>query len=383
MHDTSPCPTTSSRRSATRAIAVTVAACLLGVAGVVATAGADCSKVGPLADSARKFHPGHYVTIGRGEVRKGANVNAAAAKGVTGVQLRYRWSDLEPDRGRYELAPIERDLAAAKRAGLQLVAVIEDKSFDGVMPTPADLQRDHTMRGFRGFTAVRWDPVVRDRMDRLVAKLGAAFDCDPNFEGIAFQETALSVEPAEMQAHGYTPEKYRDAIVAQLRSATQSLPRSRVFWYMNFLPQKQQYLTEVADRVAGTGVVMGGPDILPDNQALQKRTYPLYQMFSHRMKMFGSMQNDSYRHARAGTPEAAVSNAEKPPGAGRNATTPPAAARSDDYWSMEELFVYGRDRLHLDYVFWEYRGQRRPTDVRDWTEAREVIARHPDFRRSG
>lgn len=333
---------------------------LAGVAVPSHAAAAACEPTAPLPESKRKFHPGHYVTIGRGELRKGANVTSALGEGVTGVQLRYRWSDLEPEQGRYVLTPIERDLAAADRAGLQLIAVIEDKSFDGELPTPAYLQSEHTLRGKRGFTAVRWDPVVVEHMGRLVAKIGAAFDCHPNFEGIAFQETALSVDESELQENGYTPEKYRDAIERLLRSAVRSLPRSRVFWYMNFLPGKQEYLAEIAESVVGTGVVMGGPDVLPDNKALVRRTYPLYQRFSPRMKLFGSMQNDSYRHART----------VRVPGA-------------DDYWSMEELFVYARDQLHVDYVFWEYRARRRPADVRDWAEARDVIARHPDFGRSG
>ena len=321
---------------------------------------APCRATAPLAESKRKFHPGHYVTIGRGELRKGANVTSAIGEGVTGVQLRYRWSDLESEKDQYVLAPIERDLAAAERAGLQLIAVIEDKSFDGELPTPVYLQTDHTMRGKRGFTAVRWDPVVVERLGRLVAKIGAAFDCHPNFEGVAFQETALSVGEDELQRNGYSPEKYRDSLESLLRAATRSLPRSRVFWYMNFLPGKQEYLADIAEKVVGTGVVMGGPDILPDNEALARRTYPLYQRFSPRMKLFGSMQNDSYRHPRS---------ARAPGG--------------DDYWSMEELFLYARDRLHVDYVFWEYRARRRAADVRDWAEARDVIARHPDFRRSG
>ena len=340
------------------AAAALLALPLAGVAGVAAPS--TCKPVDPQPESMRKFHPGHYVTIGPGELRKGASVASALGEGVAGVQLRYRWNDLEPAQDGYTLQPIERDLAAASRAGLQLIAVIVDKSFSGESPMPEYLQSGHTMRAKRGYTAVRWDPYVVERMGKLVARIGEAFDCHPNFEGIAFQETALSVEDDELREHGYSPEKYRDSLEQLLRSSVRSLPRSRVFWYMNFLPGKQEYLAAVAERVSGSGVVMGGPDILPDNQALVRRTYPLYERFSQRMKLFGSMQNDSYRHPRAAR--------------GRG---------DDDYWSMEELFFFARDRLHVDYVFWEYRGKRRPADVRDWAEARDVIARHPDFGRSG
>jgi hypothetical protein len=332
----------------------------LASAITVAPVQAACRAVAPQPEAGRKFHPGHYVTIGRHDLRSGVHVNAVVGRGVTGVQMRYAWADLEPERGRYDFSQIERDLATVERAGLQLVALIQDKSFNQEVPTPAYLRDAHTLRGQRGYTAVRWDRIVIERMERLVAALGEAFDCHPNFEGVAFQETALSLDQATLRQAGYTPEKYRDAIERTLLSATRSLPRSRVFWYMNFLPGQQHYIAEIADRVAGSGVVMGGPDVLPDNPALTRRTYPLYERFSDRMKLFGSMQHDSYRHPRA---------ARAPGG--------------DEYWSMEDLFVYARDELHVDYLFWEYRTRRQPSNSRDWTEAREVIARHPDFRRSG
>lgn len=312
----------------------------------------------PPTEAQRKFHPGHYVAIGGGELRKGAT--PPTGPGITGVQLRYRWVDLERKSGSYDFRRIERDLEAASRLGLQLVVLLEDKTFDGEAPTPEDLRERHTLKGHRGYTAARWEPEVRDRLESLVARLGETFDCHPNFEGVGFQETALSLDRAALQAVGYTPEKYRDAQIDLLRSAAASLPRSRVFWYMNFLPGNQEYLGDIASAVAGTGVVMGGPDILPDNQALTRRTYPFYERFRGRLKLFGSMQHDSYRHRRADT-----------------------FTSQGGYWSMEDLFLFARDRLHVDYVFWEYRTRRQPADARDWSEAREVIARYPTIRAPG
>ena len=94
-----------------------------------------------------------------------------------------------------------------------------------------------------------------------------------------------------------------------------------------------------------------------DNPALARKVYPFYEEFRGRMKLFGSMQHDSYRH--------------------------PKAARSpgdnDPYWSMEDLFVYARDRLHVDYMFWV----RIPTDpvagAYNWYDALPVIEANPVF----
>lgn len=309
----------------------------------------------PLQEDQRKFHPGHYVAVGRGDVSSG--FAAAQAAGATGVQVRYRWADLEPAEGRYDFSAISRDLEAAERARLQLVALIEDKSFRDYFPTPEYLQAKYTLRNRSGgYTALRWDPYVDSRLRQLVARLGAQFDCLPNFEGIAFQETSLGIGDDVLDASGYTPEKYRDTLIGLLRSAAGSVPHSRVFWYMNFLPRDQDYIGDIADAVVGTGVVMGGPDVLPDNPALAKRVYPFYDKFRGRLKLFNSMQHNSYRHRRSD-----------------------ASGGGSNYWDMEDLFVFARDKLHVDYVFWEYRTWREPADSRDWTDARKVIARHPTF----
>ncbi len=308
----------------------------------------------PLSEVQRKYHPGHYVSIGRAEAPNG--FGPALSKGITGVQMRYRWAQLEPEPDHYEFGPIARDLDAAKSAGVQLVVLIEDKSFTDDAPTPAYLNEKYAVRNHnRGFSALRWDPFVLDRLQHLVAKLGAQFDCNPNFEGIGFQETSPGLDDSSLDASGYTPEKYRDALIGLLRSAANSVPRSRVFWYMNFLPRNQKYIGDIASSVVGTGVVMGGPDILPDNRALQKRVYPYYDEFRGRLKLFNSMQHNSYRHRHGGNDS------------------------NGSYWSMEDLFQFARNKLHVDYIFWDYHPQRVPPDSHNWDDAREVIARYPTF----
>src|SRR4051794_35066862 len=87
-----------------------------------------CPASPPLPEPQRKFHPGNYVTIARAEASNG--LSGALGKGVVGVEVRYRWADLEPEQDHYEFGAIARDLEAAKSAGVQLVALIEDKTFN-------------------------------------------------------------------------------------------------------------------------------------------------------------------------------------------------------------------------------------------------------------
>jgi hypothetical protein len=310
----------------------------------------------PLKEAQRKSHPGHYISIGPAQMTRGLEHTLSKALGdeIRGVQLRYRWVDLEPMEDQYDFSAIARDLEALTRRDLQLIAVIEDKSFDEKpAPTPAYLQAKHTLRSRKGYTAVRWDPFVNQRLQKLIAGIGAEFDCNPNLEGIAIQESAPSLDDNILLANGYTPEKYRDSLIALLRSASQSLPRSRIFWNMNFLPHGQAYLADIAQALAGAGIVMGGPDVLPENEPLTERAYPLYETFKGRLPLFCAMHRPSYRHRKTGT---------------------------SGYWSMEDMFVFARDKLHVDYVLWEYFSKPNPPDSRDWSEALAVMQRHPTWR---
>jgi hypothetical protein len=301
--------------------------------------------------SARKFHPGHYVALSRSNTFQ--DLGEALPVGITGIQIRYLWKDLEPEQGVYDFSKIHADLRSAEEYGAQLVVMLEDKTFNGDMPAPAYLRASAVANRNGGFTIIRWDPVVIERLHALIAALGREFDCHPRLEGLALQESALSLQDAALSANAYTPDKYAAALEQILVSAAASLPQSQVFWYMNFLPGNQRLLVQVAENAAAAGVAMGGPDILPDNSALAERTYPFYAQFRDRMVLFGSMQNDSYAHLRGDT------------------------AAGSKYWTLGELLDFARTELHVSYVFWNLKTWPRPADSYSWKDALPVIAAQP------
>ena len=102
---------------------------------------------------------------------------------------------------------------------------------------------------------------------------------------------------------------------------------------------------------------MGGPDILSDNASLSTNVYPYFDQFQGRLKLFNSMQYSSYRHLHA--------------------------APLTGYWSMEDLFVFALNDLHLDYIFWDYALRADPPGSHDWKDAQDVIALHADFSNRG
>lgn len=323
----------------------------------VAITGADaCGDSVPPAPAAtaRKFNTGHYIAMMRGSDAHSA-MQSVIKPGVVGVMKRYTWRELEPALGTYDFSEIQSDLQWAAAYGMRLVVMIEDKTFVDERPTPEYLNQ-YTLRNRPGgYTVVRWSPYVVARFKALISALGQRFDANPWLEGIATQESAPGFDDATLNANGYSPEKYRDALIDVLTSASVSLPKSRVFWFMNFIPRNQNYIASVANAVASRGVVMGAPDVLPDDHALQLRTYPFYRQFESKMPLFGQVEPACYSH---------------PHESGSYAT---------NYWTMPELFRYARDQLHVNYMFWVRLPKPTKSGGYDWLDALPVISANPTF----
>ena len=301
----------------------------------------------------RKFNAGHYIALMRGNDSQ-ATMAAAIKPGVKGFLKRYTWRELEPSQGQYNFSEMKSDLDFAASQGMHLIAMVEDKTFVNEVPAPAYLSWLTPRNQAGGWTIARWAPQVVTRHKALLSAIGARFDGHPNFEGVATQETAPSLGNAELNATGYTPEKFRDALIEILSHGAQVLPKSRMFFFMNYLPKQQSYLGDVAAAVASKGVVMGGPDVMPDEHALQEHTYPFYREFAGKMPLFGQVEPICYHHRHADTTKGA-------------------------YWSPAELFRYARDNLDVNYMFWVNYPKAAYWNSYDYYDALPVIANNPQF----
>jgi hypothetical protein len=303
------------------------------------------------AEAARKYHPGHYIALMRGQDSQSV-MTSSLKPGVVGVMKRYTWRSLEPTQGNYDFSEVKADLAWAQAYGMKLIVMVEDKTFVVERPTPAYLDKLTIRNRAGGYTALRWNPTVVSRMKALMAALGR-FDSNLAFEGVALQESAPGFDNAILASYGYTPEKYRDALIAVLTAGANAMPTSRMFWYMNFFPKRQDYIGAVANAVADDGVVLGGPDVMPDNKALKEMAYPFYDQFRTRMPMFGQVEDICYWHQHA------------------------TSGYSTKYWTMAELFRYARDQLHVDYMLWVRVPKPHVAVSYDWSDALPVIANNP------
>jgi hypothetical protein len=325
------------------------------LAALAALAAVLCPLAANAYQTTRKFHPGHYTVILPAHNGDQRHMDDAVRPGMVGIMKRYRWRQLEPTKGNYDFSKIQADLNWAQAYGMQVIVMIEDKTFKLERPNPGYLDYVTPRNRTNGYSMVRWHPAYIERYKALTAALGRRFDSHPNFEGIAAQESAIGLERATLDAFNFTPEKYRDAYISMFTYALNVMPRSRVFWYQNFMVGNQDYIGAVAKAVGPKGMVMAGPDVLPDRDALVERSYPFFEQFQGQMHMAIQAEDICYRalHETSGY--------------------------STKYWTMGELFRYARDKLHVDYMFWVRIKSSSPWDAYNWTYALPVIANNPVF----
>jgi hypothetical protein len=327
------------------------------VSAPVALTSADACGTAVVAQpqaGAKKYHPGHYIALLPGFDTQ--SVMATSIKpGVVGFLKRYEWPLLETSPGVYNLSDIQSDLAWTKAHGMQLIVMVGDKSFVKELPTPPDLDKYTIKNHGGGYTTLRWVPVIETRFQGLLTAIGAKFDSTSSFEGIATEETAPGLYYPLLKANGYTPQKYLAYYMTLLPALAKSMPTSRVFWFMNFFPVTQSDIAVIAKAVAPLGVMMGGPDVQPDNPNLESEAYPYYNQFEGKMPLFGQVEESCYSlpHLTSGYPT--------------------------KYWTPQELFNFAVHNLHVNYVFWAHLPTPSVPGAYDWLDALPVIAANPGF----
>ena len=175
----------------------------VAVTAPVALAGTNAC--GSTTQGNRKLHVGQWIVMSESDGAQSV-MATAIQPGVIGIVKRYPWASLEPTQGNYDFSVLASDLAWAAANGMHLIAMIEDKTFLSRHPNPAYLDAYTGRNVYGGYTMARWDPVVVTRFNALVKALGAQFDSNQWFEGIATQESATSMSGSAMNALGYTPE---------------------------------------------------------------------------------------------------------------------------------------------------------------------------------
>lgn len=297
------------------------------------------ARAQPGEEAGKALH--HYVFFGSDRERIGERP-FLDTKAFEGAQNRYSWRQLEHGKDGFDFGDIEHDLTFLGSKGKRLFIQVQDISFSPeIIPLPRylleepmyhggaekqfDLHgRDEKRATPSGWVARRWDPAVQERFQKLLLALGRQFD--GRIEGINFAETAIDFgETGQLYPKGFTPEIYRDAVIANMRVLKEAFPKSVAMVYANFMVGGPSYLRDVYRHAKELGVAMGGPDLIPYRYYQMQNSYPLLRDISASVPTGIAVQDGNY----------SIPN----PKTGKPLTIP-------------KLIGFAKGYLNVKYIFW-------------------------------
>ena len=264
-----------------------------------------------------------------------------------GVQIAYSWNQLEHNKDDYDFSMIKEDLELLHKYGKKLFIQIQDVSFsmkwnhtpryilsDSIYHGGSDKQfqfKDNNEREAYdlGWVARRWDPQVQKRLHKLYESLGKEFD--GLIGGINTEETSVTFGNGALHPFGFTYTRYRDAVIENLIALKKAFPNSTVIVYANFMPggfmpgEDSTLLKSIYQFAWENHIGVGGPDLLPYKKYQMTNSYKYIMNSSPRVLTGVAVQDGTQEYINPAT----------------NKIVTPA-----------EIYSFGKDYLHLDYIFW-------------------------------
>lgn len=244
-------------------------------------------------------------------VATGALVSNAGpvASGVNALVIRYEWKELDNGDGTFNFTRPDKEIAQCRALGVGLYMLIVVRTFNGLTadknPLPPDLVTfaETFSTSSDGWQTWRWSPTVLQRFQQLCNAIGARYDLDPNFAGIATQETSTgNVNGRTPNAGNYTVSLgalgnyvgtdtyssagFTTALQTEIKIVGTACPNSRGLHYNNFIQGDSvaQLLVDalsIAIIAQTYGAIWAGPDLVTDLEPgnINGRCYPTYQKY--------------------------------------------------------------------------------------------------------
>jgi hypothetical protein len=242
--------------------------------------------------------PRHYVFYGMNREALHKDSLFLRSSGFEGAQVSYTWRQLEREKDKYDFAIVRADLALLQARGKKLWIQIQDVSFmNEHIPVPRYLLDEPQYNGgaaqqyhiekddeqaavAQGWAMRRWDPAVQQRFHSFLAQLGREFD--GRVAGVNFAETSVTFGASgRLFPAGFSFQRYRDAVIENMKALKHAFPKSATLVYGNFMPGEWRatndrgYLVAVYRAARGLGVGVGGPDLMPHRPGQVNTSYPL------------------------------------------------------------------------------------------------------------
>jgi len=310
-----------------------------------------------------KWHPGHYLALPGGIDEsvdsyfvKEAYNDMNNTKGIEGLQLRFRWSDLEKTKDVYDFSIIENHLTKVSTTGNKLkriFIILDTKSFDADKVNREPLVPDYitninnvslydggtfrygsyndtSLMKYHGDGIKFWNDAVRDRFTLLIKRLGEKFNSHTHFEGVCISETAMGV-PLDPISED-TEKKYFDALLHFNKNLRLAFPNTITSQLINY---PRVILADFTNKLESMGSAIGGPDIFIEDPALTTLgdQYNPPGAYSYYPKLSGSV---------AITPSVMT----------QNYTNTYLGSTTNRIPEIRELLNFGRDNLKGTHIFW-------------------------------
>lgn len=300
----------------------------------------------PAPINAKTVH--HFVFFGMDREQLRTTKSFLDTKTFEGAQVSYSWRQLEPAKDKYDFSLIREDLEFLKLHGKKLWVQLQDVSFsERRIPLPKYLLEDPQYQGganrqykFKdddegqatpaGWASRRWDPAVQDRFHKLLFALAKEFD--GRIEGINFAESSVTFGlSGRHHPEGFTPEKYRDALIANMRALKRAFSKSIALQYANFMPGEWRptddkgYLRALYKAARETKIGVGGPDLLPYKRGQMGSSYELIKEIGADVPVGIAVQDGNYDHVNP---------------------------KTEKRVTIAELIEFATEYLKADYIFW-------------------------------
>jgi hypothetical protein len=232
-----------------------------------------------------------FVYLGQDELKE--NRKILDRPDIAGAEVLYIWKNLEPEKDRYDFSMIEHDLALVKGRGKALYIEVLDRFFQpNARHIPKYMLEDskyggglvpQVEPGMSGWVTRQWDPVVRQRFQKLISALARQFD--GRIAGLILPETALGL-PKELPK-GFTCDGYFEATKENALAARRAFKQSHVVQYVNFWPcefaNARGYMSRFFDFASANRIGVGGPDIVPWSKGQMVSSYAFIRVYQDKV----------------------------------------------------------------------------------------------------
>lgn len=264
------------------------------------------------AAGAMKWHPGHYYILTPKQKSIDSYMNMVydelqSTPALRGVQARFSWPELEPSKGVYNFALIDKLLAQLSSRKKRLFVHVGLKSFDldgNVVPNYMKVPEyeggqfvwaKSGSKTPKGRNVKLWNPKVRDRLAALFTAMGKRYNSHPFFEGITMNETALGNALPSMtdaQENGWF-----DNLAILHQKIRVAFPNTVTFHYLNY-PRDQ--LSELIGKFKQSDTGIGCPDVFLEDPGVNHPTgiYSYYRKNNGMLPLMVQIEHANYLNTR-------------------------------------------------------------------------------------